>query len=483
MTLILCPCKSLSISFPNDFPKLNFNNKPQIKFTPMLHFTNLNPTHVAFCSKNEKFETFSGNKLSEFENEKVELLNKPSLVPCRNGSSSDKEEEILKPFLKFFKESDSLEVEKDNGVLKVSEKSDDMNEEEAKKVNGIGEYYEPKPGDFVVGVVVGGNENKLSVNVGAELEGTMLNKEVLPLYSREMEYLFCDKEKDGENFAVQGRMGILRNDDTISGVMVKGKDSVVEIGTVLFAEVLGRTLTGRPLLSSRRLFCRIAWHRLRQIKQLNEPIMVRITEWNTKGLLTRIEGLRAFLPKAELVKRINSFTDLKKNVGRYIRVQIMEVDEAKNNVILSEKEAWEKLYLREGTLLEGTVKNILPYGAQIRIGESNRSGLLHASNITRAEITSVSDILFVDEKVKVLVVKSAFPDKISLSIADLESEPGLFLSNKERVFLEAEMMAKKYKEKLPPAFITKGSKPLSKSTLPFENEALYANWKWFMFEK
>ncbi|GAU26812.1 hypothetical protein TSUD_289170 [Trifolium subterraneum] len=423
----------------------------------MLHLTNLNPTHVAFCSKNEKFETFSEKKLSEFENEKVELLNKPSFVPFRNGSSSEQEEDVLKPFLKFFKESDSLEEEKDNGVLEVSEKSDDMNEEEGNKVNGIGEYYEPKPGDFVVGIVVGGNENKLSVNVGAELEGTMLNKEVLPLYSREMEYLFCDKEKSGEDFVVQGRMGILRSDDIINGVMVKGKDdSVVEIGTVLFAEVLGRTLTGRPLLSCRRLFRRIAWHRLRQIKQLNEPIMVRITEWNTKGLLTRIEGLRAFLPKAELVKRINSFTDLKGN---------------------------EKLYLREGTLLEGTVKSILPYGAQIRIGKSNRSGLLHASNITRAEITSVSDILSVDEKVKVLVVKSAFPDTISVSIADLESEPGLFLSNKERVFLEADMMAKKYKEKLPPDFITKGSKPLSKSTLPFENEALYANWKWFMFEK
>jgi small subunit ribosomal protein S1 len=57
-----------------------------------------------------------------------------------------------------------------------------------------------------------------------------------------------------------------------------------------------------------------------------------------------------------------------------------------------------------------------------------------------------------------------------------------FLCQK-RVFLEADMMAKKYKEKLPPAFMTKGSKPLSKSTLPFENEELYAKWKWFMFEK
>ncbi|KAL5080833.1 hypothetical protein RYX36_009254 [Vicia faba] len=166
-----------------------------------------------------------------------------------------------------------------------------------------------------------------------------------------------------------------------------------------------------------------------------------------------------------------------------MNVQITEVDEARNNVILSEKKAWEKLYLQEGTLVEGTVKNILPYGAQIRIGETNRSGLLHASNITRAKLTSVGDILFVNEKVKVLVVKSAFPDKISLSIADLESEPGLFLSNKEKVFVEADMMAKKYKEKLPPAFITKGSQPLSQSVLPFENEALYTNWKWFKFEK
>ncbi|KAK4595448.1 hypothetical protein RGQ29_013775 [Quercus rubra] len=35
------------------------------------------------------------------------------------------------------------------------------------------------------------------------------------------------------------------------------------------------------------------------------------------------------------------------------------------------------------------------------------------------------------------------------SIADLESEPGLFISNKEKVFAEADLMARKYREKLP----------------------------------
>lgn len=390
----------------------------------------------------------------------------------------EEDNEVLE--LEVFEEKDDVSDENEKEDEKVEEEKEEE-EEENKKVNV--EYYEPKPGDFVVGVVVSGNENKLDVNVGADLLGTMLTKEVLPLNGKEMDSLLCDVNKEAENFTVQGKMGIVKNDEVMSGVSVPGRP-VVETGTILFAEVLGRTLSGRPLISTRRLFRRIAWHRVRQIQQLNEPIEVRITEWNTGGLLTTIEGLRAFLPKAELVTRVNSFTELKENVGRRMYVEITKIDEANNSLVLNEKDAWEKAYLREGTLLDGTVKKIFPYGAQIKIGKTNRSGLLHVSNITRAEVTSVSDVLSVDEKVKALVVRSMFPDKISLSIADLESEPGLFLSNKERVFMEAGMMAKKYKQKLPPSIVTtRLVGPLPTSALPFENEALYANWKWFKFEK
>lgn len=45
------------------------------------------------------------------------------------------------------------------------------------------------------------------------------------------------------------------------------------------------------------------------------------------------------------------------------------------------------------------------------------------------------------------------------------------------------MMAEKYKQKLPPPSVTARGGPLPTSDLPFENEALYANWKWFKFEK
>lgn len=457
----------------------------------------LSNTHFKFCSKNGGFDEISSDLAGEAIDDEiqVELLNKPSpVLEVEMEQEKPSEEEALAPFFKFFKGSKDYvkEVDEDNEVLELEvseqkdgvsdevEKEDEEKEGEDKKVNV--EYYEPKPGDFVVGVVVSGNENKLDVNVGADLLGTMLTKEVLPLNGKEMDHLLCDVNKDAENFTVQGKMGIVKNDEVMSAASVPGRP-VVETGTILFAEVLGRTLSGRPLISTRRLFRRIAWHRVRQIQQLNEPIEVRITEWNTGGLLTTIEGLRAFLPKAELVTRVNSFTELKENVGRRMYVEITRIDEAKNSLVLSEKGAWEKAYLREGTLLDGTVKKIFPYGAQIKIGKTNRSGLLHVSNITRAEVTSVSDVLSVDEKVKALVVRSMFPDKISLSIAALESEPGLFLSNKERVFMEADMMAKKYKQKLPPPIVSTKLGPLPTSALPFENEALYANWKWFKFEK
>ncbi|GAB4861083.1 hypothetical protein Ancab_036240 [Ancistrocladus abbreviatus] len=433
-------------------------------------------THIVFCSPDDVSKEISSSQSpSKLQNgkilgiEELELLNKPSPKPINDECSVSEPEtepqsvdkdEALAPFLKFFKPRDTVEGgggegKEDGvelGVVEGKPNANVYNEEE--KV--IVEYYDPRPGDFVVGVVVYGNENKLDVNIGADLLGTMLTKEVLPLYDKEVDYLSCDLGKNIEEFMANGKMGVVSNDNALSRKPMSGRP-ILQAGTVLFAEVLGRTLSGRPLLSCRRFFRRLAWHRVRQIKQLNEPIEVRITEWNTGGLLTRIEGLRAFLPKEELVNRINSFTELKEN---------------------------EKVSLQEGVLLEGTVRKIFPYGAQIKIGETNRSGLLHISNITRGKFTSVADLLTVDEKVKVLVLRSMFPNKISLSIAELESEPGLFISNKERVFAEANEMARKYREKLPPISATRKSEPPLTDALPFDDEAsMYANWKWFKFQR
>ncbi|CAN6815371.1 unnamed protein product [Brassica oleracea] len=78
----------------------------------------------------------------------------------------------------------------------------------------------------------------------------------------EFDYLLCDLNYDAEEFLVHGKMGIVRDDDEY--------------------DVLGRTLSGRPLLSSRRYFRRIGMSLfvvMWQIKQLNDTD-VEITEWD-----------------------------------------------------------------------------------------------------------------------------------------------------------------------------------------------------------
>ncbi|EEE54894.1 hypothetical protein OsJ_02412 [Oryza sativa Japonica Group] len=308
-----------------------------------------------------------------------------------------------------------------------------------------GGRYDPRPGDFAVGVVVSGTEARLDVAVGADRLATLLAKELLPLYRADLP-AFAEAappwagERGCRGEPRRGRGG------PEAGGARRGQDA----GAARHGGVRGAymyTALG-----------------------------------NYWGLQTDA-GLRAFLPKFELMDRINTFTDLKNKVGCSIRVCITRLDEETNDLIISEKKAWEMTYLKEGTLLQGIVHKIFPYGAQVRIAGTNRSGLLHISNISRGRVLSVSDILKIDEEVKVLVVKSNVPDKIALSISDLESTPGLFLSEKARVFSEAEEMAERYREQLPAD--SKNAKldaDLPGGTIPFDDEAtLYANWKWFKF--
>lgn len=203
----------------------------------------------------------------------VELLGKPSLLSIPDNeeapasSKSADLDDALVPFLKFFKARDSDEKDQCGQKSQAALAREISNEEKEKleKRKRIGvEYYDPKPGDFVVGVLVSGNDNKVDVNVGADMLGTMLTKEMLPFYDPELAYLCCDLTKDAEDFIVSGKMGLVKDDEAMGARKLSGRP-VVETGTVLFAEVLGRTLSGRPLLSSRRMFRRVAWHRVRQV--------------------------------------------------------------------------------------------------------------------------------------------------------------------------------------------------------------------------
>ena len=125
-----------------------------------------------------------------------------------------------------------------------------------------GGHYNPKSGDYAVGVVVSGTEARLDVAVGADRLATLLTKELLPLCRAEL-------PSGGDEAAPPrpGSVGVVAASvvDEETQKEKRWARTLVAPGTVIFAEVLGRTLSGRPLLSARRLFRRLSWHRARQV--------------------------------------------------------------------------------------------------------------------------------------------------------------------------------------------------------------------------
>ena len=218
--------------------------------------------------------------------DELHLLEKPSPSVAEDAEEEPEPvpalstEEALAPFLKFFqvKSTDpDAEAEAAAGGRAESDAAGEAARTSGVSAGGRGvRYYDPKPGDFVAGVVVRNDGRTLDVDIGAGGEpALMLTKEAVPVPGEEFGYLACDigSERAAE-FATEGRVGVVvrqvgageEGGELTSGRNGKEKRAaVMGVGTIVFAEVLGRTLGGRPLLSARRLFRRVAWHRVRQV--------------------------------------------------------------------------------------------------------------------------------------------------------------------------------------------------------------------------
>jgi small subunit ribosomal protein S1 len=71
-----------------------------------------------------------------------------------------------------------------------------------------------------------------------------------------------------------------------------------------------------------------------------------------------------------------------------------------------------------GTVVEGTVESIMPYGAFVNIG-NGISGLVHISQISQKRIASVHEVLKEGQHVKAKILNTN-DGKVSLSMKVLE---------------------------------------------------------------
>jgi len=169
------------------------------------------------------------------------------------------------------------------------------------------------------------------------------------------------------------------------------------------------------------------WEKLKEYQSAKTPVHVTVDGVVNKGVVSNVEGVRGFIPASRLaLGRVN---DLNEYLGKEIDVLVREVDADKGRLILSAVELLRAKANEEkqariaamavGSVLDGKVESLQPYGAFIDLGDG-LSGLVHVSQISRARVKSPDAVLSVgqDVKVKVIAVKDG---KLSLSMKALEA--------------------------------------------------------------
>lgn len=207
----------------------------------------------------------------------------------------------------------------------------------------------------------------------------------------------------------------------------------VHVGDVIEATVV-RTDDGQGniLLSKKEANDVLAWDVLQGYMEEKKDIEVKVSEIVNAGAVAYVEGIRGFIPASQL--DITYVEELLPYQGKKLTVRVMTADREKEKLILSAKEILKEQAKEEhdhkvamivpGTILEGVVESLQPYGAFVDL-KDGLSGLVHISQICQKRIKKPSEVLKVGDKVKVKVLNTN-DGKISLSIKaaseDMEAE-------------------------------------------------------------
>lgn len=179
---------------------------------------------------------------------------------------------------------------------------------------------------------------------------------------------------------------------------------------------------GNILLSKKEATAVLAWDVLTQYMEEKTDISVKVSETVNAGVVAYVEGIRGFIPASQLA--LSYVEDTEAYMGKKLTVRVITVDREKEKLVLSAREILREQAKEEhdhkvamivpGTVLEGIVESLQPYGAFVDL-KDGLSGLVHISQICERRIKKPSEVLKVGDKVKVKVLNTN-DGKISLSI-------------------------------------------------------------------
>lgn len=248
-------------------------------------------------------------------------------------------------------------------------------------------------GDIVTGTVVRVDRDEVLLDIGYKTEGVILSRE-----------LSIKHDVSPEDIVAEG--------DEIEALVLQKEDK-----------------EGRLLLSKKRAQYERAWGDIQKVKEADGVVSGTVIEVVKGGLILDI-GLRGFLP-ASLVE-MRRVRDLQPYIGRQIDAKIIELDENRNNVVLSRRAWLEQTQaevrseflntLQKGQIRTGNVSSIVNFGAFVDLGGVD--GLVHVSELSWKHIDHPSEVVEVGQEVTVEVLDVDMDrERVSLSLKATQEDP------------------------------------------------------------
>ena len=251
------------------------------------------------------------------------------------------------------------------------------------------------PGEKITGTVISVHSNYAILNIGYKADGIIRNYD----YSREQD---LDLTK------------VLNVGDELTVIVKKLNDG-----------------EGQVVLSRKELVQSQINEKLKVLYDSKEVQHGKVTKITAGGVVVEIEPeVTVFIPRSLLSNKANE--DINSYEGKEIEFIISEFNPARSRcigdrkrlLVIEEKRKREEALskIHEGDIIEGSIMNLLDYGAFVDLGGID--GLLHISEMGWGKIKNPKKVFNIGDKIKVLV-REIKDGKVSLTAKFPEENPWL----------------------------------------------------------
>ena len=187
---------------------------------------------------------------------------------------------------------------------------------------------------------------------------------------------------------------------------------------------------GDTLLSRDKAKRLASWMALEKALESGEFVTGTTSSKVKGGLKVMVNGISAFLPGSLVDSRPTK--DLTPYENKTMEFKVIKLDRKRNNVVLSRRAVMEasmgeeraKLLetLKEGSIVNGVVKNITEYGAFVDLGGID--GLLHITDMAWRRVRHPSEVVQAGQELTAKVLKfDSEKNRVSLGLKQMGDDP------------------------------------------------------------